>query len=110
MVGPDPVDRQRFLETLHQSLQADLASLMALHPQHDSGAIAEQAHKVLSAARMLEAPDLMAACEALEASDLPTAQVRLRRQALARHMCRVERALAKELATSTDTQAGNHTC
>jgi DNA-binding NarL/FixJ family response regulator len=59
---------------------------------------------------MLEAPDLMAACEALEASDLPTAQVRLRRQALARHMCRVERALAKELATSTDTQAGNHTC
>ncbi|HBK47846.1 MAG TPA: hybrid sensor histidine kinase/response regulator, partial [Pseudomonas sp.] len=110
VVGPDPVDRQRFLEALQQSLQVDLASLMALHPQHDSRAIAEQAHKVLSAARMLEAPDLMAACEALEASDLPIAQVRLRRQALARHMCRVERALAKELATSTNTQAGNHTC
>ncbi|MNC38871.1 Hpt domain protein [compost metagenome] len=110
MVGHDPADRQRFLQALQQSLQADLATLMALHPQHDSDAIAEQAHKVLSAARMLEAPALMKACEALEASGLPPDQLRLRRQALARHMCRVERALAKELATSTDTQAGNHTC
>ncbi|MFV3290079.1 transporter substrate-binding domain-containing protein [Pseudomonas sp. NY11955] len=110
VVGPDPRDRQRFLQALQQSLQADLASLMMLHPQHDSGAIAEQAHKVLSAARMLAAPYLMAACEALEADGLPTAQVRLRRQALARHMCRVERALAKELAQSTDTQAGSQAC
>ena len=110
MVGPDPVDRQRFLEALQQSLQVDLASLMALHPQLDSRAIAEQAHKVLSAARMLEAPDLMAACEALEASGLTTAQVRLRRQALARHMYRVERALARELATGTCTQAGSQAC
>ncbi|WP_060493279.1 transporter substrate-binding domain-containing protein [Pseudomonas sp. NBRC 111140] len=110
VVGPDPLERQRFLLALQQSLQADLASLMMLHPQHDSGAITEHAHKVLSAARMLKAPYLMAACEALEAAGLPTAQVRLRRQALARHMCRVERALTKELATSTDTQAGSQAC
>ncbi|MFJ7813865.1 ATP-binding protein [Pseudomonas asiatica] len=110
VVGHDPNDRQRFLQALQQSLQADLATLMALHPQHDSDAIAEQAHKVLSAARMLEAPELMKACEALEARGLPTAQLRLRRQALARHMCRVERALAKELATGTCTQAGSQAC
>ncbi|MFK3816919.1 ATP-binding protein [Pseudomonas sp. NPDC089407] len=110
VVGPDPDDRQRFLQALQQSLQADLTHLMALHPQHDSGAIADQAHKVLSAARMLEAPCLMAACEALEVGGLSTAQVRLRRQALARHMCRVERALAKELATRNDTQAGSQAC
>ncbi|HDS1792749.1 ATP-binding protein [Pseudomonas putida] len=110
VVGHDPADRQRFLQALQQSLQADLASLMALHPEHDSDAIAEQAHKVLSAARMLEAPDLMQACEALEARGLPTHQLRLRRQALARHMCRVERALAKELATGACTQAGSQTC
>jgi two-component system sensor histidine kinase EvgS len=110
VVGHDPADRQRFLLALQQSLQADLASLMALHPEHDSDAIAEQAHKVLSAARMLEAPDLMQACEALEARGLPTHQLRLRRQALARHMCRVERALAKELATDACTQAGSQTC
>jgi len=110
VVGPDPVDRRRFLQAVQQSLQADLASLMALHPQHDSGAIADLAHKVLSAARMLEAPCLMAACEALEASGLPTTQLRLRRQALARHMCRIERALAKELATSAVTQAGSQAC
>jgi two-component system sensor histidine kinase EvgS len=95
---------------LQQSLQADLASLMALHPEHDSDAIAEQAHKVLSAARMLEAPELMHACQALEARGLPTCQLRLRRQALARHMCRVERALAKELATEPCTEAGSQTC
>ena len=83
---------------------------MALHPEHDADAIAEQAHKVLSAARMLEAPDLMAACEALESGGLPTAQLRLRRQALARHMRRVELALAKELPPSTDTQAGSQPC
>ncbi|MCY1421818.1 hypothetical protein D9M71_374830 [compost metagenome] len=59
---------------------------------------------------MLEAPDLMAACEALEASGLPSARLRLRRQALARHMCRVERALAKELATGPCTQAGSQAC
>lgn len=110
VVGHDPNDRQRFLQALQQSLQADLATLMALHPQHDSDAIAEQAHKVLSAARMLEAPELMKACEALEASGLPTTQLRLRRQALARHMCRVERALARELATGTCTQAGSQAC
>jgi hypothetical protein len=67
VVGPDPVDRQRFLQALQQSLQADLASLMASSATRQR-AITEQAHKVLSAARMLEAPDLMAACEALEAS------------------------------------------
>ncbi|MGS7253960.1 ATP-binding protein [Pseudomonas anuradhapurensis] len=110
VVGHDPNDRQRFLEALQQSLQADLATLMALHPEHDSGAIGEQAHKVLSAARMLEAPELMAACEALEAGGLSTLQLRRRRQALARHMCRVERALARELATDSCTQAGSQAC
>lgn len=107
VVGHDPADRRRFLQTLQQSLQADFSTLMALHPEHDADAIAEQAHKVLSAARMLEAPDLMAACEALEPGGLPTVQLRLRRQALARHMRRVELALAKELPPSTDTQAAS---
>ena len=110
MTGPAPDDRQRFLQALLQSLQADLLSLMALDPQHDSTAIADQAHKVLSAARMLKAPALMAACEALEAGTLPPAQLRLKRQALARHMRRVERALARELAPPADTQAGSHVC
>ncbi|MCX2889178.1 MULTISPECIES: transporter substrate-binding domain-containing protein [unclassified Pseudomonas] len=110
VVGPDPGDRQRFLQALQQSLRADLESLMALHPQQGDSAIAEQAHKVLSAARMLDAPYLMAACEALQASDLTTAQQRQLRQALARHMCRVERALARDLNASTCTQAGSQTC
>lgn len=79
------------------SLQQDLATLMGLNPEAQPEAIAEQAHKILSAARMLEAQHLMAACEALEQNGLPAAQLKQRRQALARHMRRVEKALAREL-------------
>ena len=43
------------------------------------------------------APELMAACEALQNTTLPTPQLRLRRQALARHMRRVEKALAADI-------------
>lgn len=97
IVGDNQEDRQRLLATLLQSLQQDLAILMAIDPHEDAQAIAGQAHKILSAARMLEARELMAACEALEQEDLPLMQLKLRRQALARHMRRVEEALARYL-------------
>ena len=71
---------------------------MRMDPEHAAPAIHEQAHKILSAARMLEARNMMKACEALEESGLPASQVKLRRQALARHMRRVEKALAGLLA------------
>lgn len=96
IVGQAPNDRQRFLAALHESLQTDLVILMSL-PAQDADAVADQAHKILSAARMLEAPELMAACEALQNTALPTPQLRLRRQALARHMRRVEKALAADI-------------
>lgn len=98
IVGNDPNDRDRFLTALHLSLQQDLAQLMRMDPEHAAPAIHEQAHKILSAARMLEARNMMKACEALEESGLPASQVKLRRQALARHMRRVEKALARLLA------------
>ncbi|MNN67059.1 hypothetical protein D3C81_1826730 [compost metagenome] len=79
------------------SLQQDLATLMGLDPEVEPEAVGEQAHKILSAARMLEAQHLIAACEALEQSGLPASQLKQRRQALARHMRRVEKALAREL-------------
>ncbi|MNP81725.1 Hpt domain protein [compost metagenome] len=85
---------------MHLSLQQDFTQLLALDPDADATAIAEQAHKILSAARMLEAQGMMAACEALEQSGLPASQVKLRRQILARHMRRVEKALARQLATA----------
>ncbi|MGE7992206.1 transporter substrate-binding domain-containing protein [Pseudomonas sp. NPDC089554] len=97
IVGNDPKDRQRMLCTLHQSLQQDLQDLMALDPQTQADALAAQAHKILSVARILEARPLMLACEALERSDLPVSQRKRYRQALARHMRRLEKALAREL-------------
>ncbi|RRV42397.1 transporter substrate-binding domain-containing protein [Pseudomonas sp. p106] len=97
IVGDNPNDRELFLKALLMSLQQDLTKLMALDPDLEAEAVGEQAHKILSAARMLEAQHLMAACEALEQSGLPASQLKLRRQALARHMRRVEKALAREL-------------
>ena len=53
---------------------------------------------------MLEAGELMDACEALDHPGITPVQLRRKRQALARHMRRVERALARDLETCT--QAG----
>ncbi len=110
VVGHDPADHRRFLQTLLQSLETDFTLLMELEPDKDQQAIAAHAHKVLSAARMLEAAALMRACIALDCDELTPAQVRLRRQALARHMRRVHRALTLDLSTTTCTQAGNRAC
>jgi len=40
---------------------------------------------------------LIEACQALEGTDVPHAELLRRRQALARHMRRVEKALARQL-------------
>ncbi|MFB4392945.1 MULTISPECIES: ATP-binding protein [unclassified Pseudomonas] len=97
IVGNDPKDRRRMLVALHLSLQEDLAELMALDPTTQAEALAAQAHKILSVARILEAKELMLACEVLEQSELPVPQLKRHRQALARHMRRLEKALAREL-------------
>lgn len=97
VVGDDPQDRRRLLAILQQSLHDDCAALMALDPQKQAQAIAEQAHKILSAARMLEARKLMEACERLEQSNLSLLELKLRRQVLARQMRRIEKALADQL-------------
>jgi two-component system sensor histidine kinase EvgS len=97
VVGDKPQDRRRLLTILQQSLHDDFAALMALDPQQQAQAIAEQAHKILSAARMLEARKLMEACERLEQANLSLQQLKLRRQVLARQMRRIEKALADQL-------------
>ncbi|MDZ3990689.1 ATP-binding protein [Pseudomonas sp. Teo4] len=104
IVGDDASARDRFLTTLLESLREDLALLMYMDAEKDAIEISEQAHKILSAARMLEAQDLMEACEALEETALPTALLKIRRQALARHMRRVEKALARQLQVPTRAQ------
>ncbi|WP_449434043.1 ATP-binding protein [Pseudomonas putida] len=101
IVGDDGNARDRLLGTLQQSLQQDLTMLMALDPYLQAPAITAQAHKILSAARMLEARGMMAACEALEEDGVTASQLKVRRQALARHMRRVEKALARQLGCAT---------
>lgn len=93
VVGLEAQDLQRLLDTVSQSLREDYSALMALEVEQDTVALAEQAHKILSVARMLEAQSLMTACEALEQNGLSVAEMKRRRQALARQMRRVEKAL-----------------
>ncbi|MDR6714730.1 two-component system sensor histidine kinase EvgS [Pseudomonas hunanensis] len=97
VLGDEPEAHRLFLTTLHQSLKDDFAALMAIDPGHAPQVIGEQAHKILSAARMLDARELMAACEALAVQGLPLAQLKLQRQVLARQMRRIEKALASQL-------------
>ena len=103
--GNDPQERQRLLETLRHCLHQDVLGLMALDPELQRQALSELAHKVLGPARLLGAEALCSACEALQhdALTLPPRQLRARRQALARHMRRVERALGEAL----QAQAGS---
>lgn len=102
IVGDSASDRDRILSTLHLSLQQDLATLMAIDPQQDADALAAQAHKILSAARMLDARSLIQACELLEEPGLSLAEMKLYRQALARQMRRVEKALARHMGCQAE--------
>ncbi|MFZ5937023.1 hybrid sensor histidine kinase/response regulator [Pseudomonas putida] len=100
IVGNNASSRARFLTAVHTSLQEDLAMLMDLDPHHQAAEIREQAHKILSAARLLEAKGMMKACKALEEERSSAACIKLQRQVLARHMRRVEKALARELTSA----------
>jgi two-component system sensor histidine kinase EvgS len=96
IVGDNLADRNRILDTLLLSLRQDLNILMAIDPQREGADLALQAHKILSAGRMLDAQALIEACEALEETNLSQAELKRRRQVLARHMRRVEKALARQ--------------
>ncbi|MHC6224819.1 transporter substrate-binding domain-containing protein [Pseudomonas sp. X10] len=109
IVGEDPREHDRLLKALCHSLREDLHGLMSIEPCNDSTALADQAHKILSAGRMLEAKVLVEACEQLEKDcrqGLPAALLKQRRLRLARQMRRVENALAKQLESSPGRQAG----
>lgn len=97
VAGDDPADQQRFLQLLQQSLKDDCTVLMSLDPEQQALAIVEQAHKILSAARMLDAQAMMEVCELLASGELTLHELKLKRQALARHMRRIEKALSRQL-------------
>ena len=94
LIGHRSEDRVRMLTTLQMSLADDLTLLMSLDAEHEQQAIIDQAHKILGVARMLDARALMNSCEALEEKGVSLSQLKLRRQALARHLRRVQRALS----------------
>jgi two-component system sensor histidine kinase EvgS len=108
--GNDPQERRRLLETLRQCLHQDVLGLMAVDPDTQREVLSELAHKVLGPARLLGADALCAACDALQcdASTASSWQLRQRRQALARHMRRVEQALRDVLQAQARPERLQH--
>lgn len=100
IVGDSRVAHGKLLEAVRQSLREDLRVLLAIDPQSHADLLKDQAHKIISAARMLEAAPLEHACEQLEAACVQQALpslLRQQRQRVARQMRRVENALARQL-------------
>ena len=98
IAGDAQEDRRRMLDTLRLSLHEDYLTLMTLDPATQGETLTEQAHKVLSVARIQEARRLQLACEALEAPTLDVSERKRLRQALAREMRRMEKALVAQLS------------
>ncbi|WP_236207547.1 transporter substrate-binding domain-containing protein [Pseudomonas tohonis] len=67
LAGRDPALRTRLLDTLLRSNQSDLALMRDFIDQGDRPAIAEVAHKIKGAAKIVQARPLISHCEALEA-------------------------------------------
>ena len=110
VVGSSRSDLRRLLEQLLQSNQRDRQTLLELDTQGSPEALMDHAHKVLGAARIVQASALMDACEQLEHACSKNAQepvIRRRRQRLLREMQTFELALQEkitELSTVTSLQ------
>ncbi|HKS12221.1 MAG TPA: transporter substrate-binding domain-containing protein, partial [Pseudomonas sp.] len=110
IVGDNIAARDKLLEAVRQSLREDYRVLLAIDPASRAGALKDQAHKIISAARMLQAEPLERACGQLEsacAQNLSPARLRHSRQRLARQMRRVENALARHLQAELEPGQGD---
>lgn len=100
VVGSSRSDLRRLLEQLLQSNQRDRQTLLELDTQGSPEALMDHAHKVLGAARIVQASALMEACEQLERACSKNAQepvIRRRRQRLLREMQTFELALQEKI-------------
>ncbi|MEG1040021.1 MAG: transporter substrate-binding domain-containing protein [Pseudomonas sp.] len=113
VVGSSASDLRALLEQLQRSFSKDRLILEALDPTLESEQLKNEAHRVLGAARIIQASTLVDACEQLESDCLtnaPISTLELHQQQVTSAIAAVECALRQHLyqtdANDAATQAG----
>jgi two-component system sensor histidine kinase EvgS len=102
MTQGDPAQIKRLLVQVHSSCQADLQALQALAPSDDPEPVLALAHKIIGAARIVDAQDVCAACRELAALAADPPRLEHGRQQL----CRALEALQLDIELSLDSLPG----
>ncbi|MFQ6571705.1 transporter substrate-binding domain-containing protein [Pseudomonas sp. UM16] len=100
VVGNSTVDLQALLTQLQDSFNKDRLTLEALDPKLQANRLQEEAHRILGAARIIQASILIDACEQLESacqSNAPPTTLALHQQQVATAMTALEQALKQYL-------------
>ncbi|MBH3427353.1 transporter substrate-binding domain-containing protein [Pseudomonas alkylphenolica] len=100
VVGSNPADLQALLKQLQLSFGIDRQAMEKLDPRHHSEALKDEAHRILGAARIIQATTLIDACEQLEAgcqASAPLSTLAHRQQQVTAAMAAVEQALEQHL-------------
>jgi len=100
VVGSNAADLQALLEQLQRSFSRDRLSLEALDPSLQSGQLKDQAHRILGAARIIQASALIDACEQLESgcqANAPAPTLEIHQHQVMAAMAAVEQALERHL-------------
>ncbi|MEG0859374.1 MAG: transporter substrate-binding domain-containing protein [Pseudomonas sp.] len=108
VVGSSAADLHALLEQLQQSLSRDRLVLEGLDPSLQSGQLKDEAHRVLGAARIIQASALIVACEQLESgcqANAPAHTLERHQHQVAAAMVAVERALEQHLLHGGSTGA-----
>ncbi|MFZ0157203.1 transporter substrate-binding domain-containing protein [Pseudomonas sp. Hg5Tf] len=109
VVGNSAVDLQALLKQLQDSFHKDRLTLEALEPRLQANQLKEQAHRILGAARIIQANRLIDACEQLESacqSNAPPSTLALEQQQVVAAMTALEQALTPYLGQDSDSSAG----
>ena len=100
VVGGCTTDLQALLKQLYQSFGKDRQTLEALDPTRQSAPLRDEAHRILGAARIIQASALIDACEQLESecqANAPAARLAHHQQQVSAAMAAVEQALEQHL-------------
>ncbi|RWU18015.1 hybrid sensor histidine kinase/response regulator [Pseudomonas alkylphenolica] len=100
VVGNNPADLQALLKQLKLSFGQDRLALEKLDPARHTEALKDEAHRILGAARIIQANTLIDACEQLETGCqvcAPTSTLAHRQQQVTAAMAAVEQALEQHL-------------
>ncbi|MGH8381995.1 transporter substrate-binding domain-containing protein [Pseudomonas sp.] len=113
VVGNSAADLQALLKQLQHSFSKDRLALEELDPTLQSQQLQDEAHRILGAARIIQASTLIDACQQLESgcqANAPTPMLEFHQQQVVAALAAVEQALEQHLhqggSASATAQAG----